>query len=1206
MRTTLLVFLLAGTTIAQPPAPKPDAAPTSPTPAPQPEAPKPEAKADDKKWDVANPPSDNSHGGWGWKDVGLDTDEGTWMTVDLSPDGSTIVFDLLGDIYTMPASGSADGSQVKCIAEGLQWDMQPKFSPDGQWIAFVSDRTGSGDKGGDNIWIMKPDGSSLRQITKESFRLFTQPTWSPDGQYVIARKHFTSRRSLGAGEMWMFHVSGKTDGLQLTAKTSDQKDTGEPSTSLYQGEPCLYYSFDAAPGNNFEYDKDSNPGIYAINRLNLRTQKSETVVAGPGGACRPVASPDGTKLAFVRRVRYQTCLFVMDLKSGETKQVYGDLERDNQETWAVHGVYPNFTWTKDGKSIVLYAKGKIRKLDLATGKADVIPFRVKNTRKIAEAIRFPVQVAPKEAAGGQFDVKMMQNVTVSPNRDKVLFQALGHIYIAEFKGGNVGEPSRLTKANDEFEFYPSWSPDGGRIVYVAWNDDKLSTVRMADVATGQTTTITAEPGHYTDPVISPNGNLIAYLKTGGGFITSPLWGRDSGVYVFDMGGLLAPPSRDLKNPPKATRVATRGSSPQFSPDSSRLFLTTRDGGSDSDKVSLISVPVGGVSPDNPERTHFHSDWATEFKLSPDGKFVAFAERFNVYATPFLDTGKPIDIGPRTSNVPLVKLTEQAGNSIHWASDSNSLYWSMGPDLYTQDVAANLKAGGFIGGDAPDAVKADAPKPSVAHITLKSEYDSPKSGSGSSTLAVTNVKILPMTDVARAGEWTPAQRGMAVIENGTIVVEGRRIVAIGPASTVKPPAGAHVIDGKGATVTPGFVDVHAHGSQGENGFTPQRNWVNHANFAFGVTTIHDPSNDTESVFAAAELQRAGVIVAPRIYSTGTILYGAQGAYKAEVDSLDDAIFHIRRMKAVGANSVKSYNQPRRDQRQMVLEAARREGINVVPEGGALYQHNMTMVIDGHTTVEHTLPTEVLYKDALTIWGASRTGLSPTLLVAYGGMGGENYWYAKTNAWEDAHLNHFVPRYVLDPRSRRRTEAPDGDWNHIKEAACAKAILDAKQANINKERQLPEAFRTAYSLGGFGPALGAHGQLAGAGPQWETWCFVQGGMSPHEALRTVTLDSAAQVGLDGDIGSLAPGKLADFVIFSKDPSKDIRNTSSISIVVQNGRVYDAGTLEQKFPAATAAPTYFFEALQRGSGTPLAIETIMQQAARNGGTCTACGQH
>lgn len=1156
--------------------------------------------ADDKKWSVANPPSSNANGGWGWHDVPLDTDEGTWLSLDLSPDGQTIVFDLLGDLYTMPAAGSPDGSQVKCIAEGLQWDMQPRFSPDGAEIAFVSDRTGANDKGGDNIWVMKADGSNPRQITKESFRLFTQPTWSPDGQYIVARKHFTSRRSLGAGEMWMFHASGKTDGLQLTAKTSEQKDTGEPAMSLWHGAPALYYSYDATGGSSFEYDKDSNPGIYAINRLDLTTQKSETVVAGPGGACRPLPSPDGSKLAFVRRVRYQTSLFIIDLKSGETRQVYDALERDNQETWAVHGVYPNMAWAKDGKSIVLYAKGKIRRLDLATGQASIIPFRVTNPRKIAEAIRFPVQVAPKEAVGGQFDVKMMQNVAVSPKGDKVLFQALGHIYTADFKDNQVSQPKPVPMPVNEFQFYPAWAPDGQSIVYVAWNDEKLAQVRTTNLATGETDIVTAEPGHYTDPIFSPSGDQIAYIKTGGGYITSPLWGRDGGVYITSTPGR----EKWKSNLPHTNgqRLSTRGSAPQFSPDGLRLFLTVRDGGKDSDGVSLISVPVNGVTPDDAERTHYKSDWAAEIKLSPDGKFVAYAERFNVYAVPFLDTGKPIDLSPRTSTLPLVRLTSEAGSSIHWSGDSTTLHWSLGPDLYTQNVAEALKAAAL--NRAESDPKPEPAKPAVAHITLHADYDAPCINGKPSSFALTNVKILPMTDAAAAGPWSPAQRGMAVIEHGTILVEGRRIAAIGPSDSITLPSGIHVIDGRGATVTPGLVDVHAHGSQGEAGFIPQKNWIQHANLAFGVTTIHDPSNDTENVFEAAELQRSGAILAPRIYSTGTILYGAAGAYKAEVDSLDDALFHIRRMKAVGAASVKSYNQPRRDQRQMILEAARREGINVVPEGGALYQHNMTMVVDGHTTVEHTLPTEVLYKDALTLWGASRTGISPTLLVAYGGMGGENYWYAKTNAWEDQHLNRFVPRYVLDPRSRRRTDAPDGDWNHIKEAAAAKAILDAKQADINTRRDLPPAF-SASSRGGFGPALGAHGQIAGIGPHWELWSFVQGGMTPHEALRAVTLDSAAQVGLDGDVGSLAPGKLADFLLFAADPSKNIQNTASIQLVIQNGRVYNAANLEQTFPAATPAPTYFFEALQRGSGTPMALEAIMRQAADNGGCCKGCGR-
>jgi hypothetical protein len=152
----------------------------------------------------------------------------------------------------------------------------------------------------------------------------------------------------------------------------------------------------------------------------------------------------------------------------------------------------------------------------------------------------------------------------------------------------------------------------------------------------------------------------------------------------------------------------------------------------------------------------------------------------------------------------------------------------------------------------------------------------------------------------------------------------------------------------------------------------------------VTTLHDPSNDTTSVFAASELQRAGRVVGPRIFSTGTILYGAAAPFKAEINSLEDARSHLRRLKAIGAFSVKSYNQPRREQRQQVLAAARELGMMVVPEGGSLFQHNMTMVVDGHTGVEHAIPVAAAYADVMQLWGATKVGYTPTLGVAYGGL------------------------------------------------------------------------------------------------------------------------------------------------------------------------------------------------------------------------------
>lgn len=140
--------------------------------------------------------------------------------------------------------------------------------------------------------------------------------------------------------------------------------------------------------------------------------------------------------------------------------------------------------------------------------------------------------------------------------------------------------------------------------------------------------------------------------------------------------------------------------------------------------------------------------------------------------------------------------------------------------------------------------------------------------------------------------------------------------------------------------PGLVDAHAHIGTGSSEIAPRTNWVL-ANLAFGVTTMHDPSNGTEMIFSTAETTKAGEIVGPRIFSTGTILYGAEGSIKAITTSFDDALTHLRRMQAVGASSVKSCNKPRRDARQQIIEAARALEMMVVPEGGSTFSNNVSM-------------------------------------------------------------------------------------------------------------------------------------------------------------------------------------------------------------------------------------------------------------------------
>ena len=1036
----------------------------------------------EEKWDVMKPPGPS-------KEVRIDTDEGTWLSLDVSPRGDEVVFDLLGDIYVVPISGG----EAKAITSGIAWDMQPRYSPDGRWIAFISDRSG-----GDNIWIMGRDGSDPKQVSKETFRLVTSPAWTPDSQFIAGRKHFTSTRSAGAGEIWLYHRTGG-EGLMMTKRPNDQKDLGEPAFS--PDGRYLYYSQDTTPGSVFEYNKDPNSQIYVIQRLDRETGDITEYLSGAGGSIRPTPSPDGKKLAFIRRIRNKSVLHISDVESGAEEPIYDGLDRDMQETWAMHGVYPAMAWTPDSREVVFWAAGRLHRIDAASRRVTPIPFRVNDTRTITEAVRFPVEVAPE-----RFDVKLLRWVEVSPRGDQVVYQALGHLYIRQLPNGT---PRRLTTQTSDFEYYPSWSRDGQSIVYTTWNDKDTGAVRVVSVRGGSPRTVTTQRGHYVEPVFSPDGSRIVYRKIDGGFLRTPEWSRETGLYwVPARGG--AP-----------TLISRRGVNPHFGAANDRLFYTNFE---PENKRSLRSIELDGSD----ERTHYITEEATQFRVSPDSRWLAFTERFNAWITPLVQTGRPIDIGPEAKALPLTRVSRDAGEYLHWSGDSRTLHWALGPELYSR---ALTEAFTFIEG-------APAELPEI-----------PKSGVN---IGFTHPSDVPTGSLAFVGGRIITMKGDEVIEDGTVVVEGNRIVTVGPRATTAVPSGAKVIDVAGQTLMPGWIDVHWHGAQATDEIVPKQNWVNYSSLSFGVTTIHDPSNDTSSIFAASELARAGGVVGPRIYSTGTILYGAKSPFRARIESAEDARSHLRRMKAVGAFSVKSYNQPRRDQRQQVIAAARELEMMVVPEGGSLFQHNMNMIVDGHTGIEHSIPVANIYKDVVQLWSASETYYTPTLVVGYGGLWGENYWYQKTNVWENERLLTFVPREIIDERSRRRVMVPEDEFNHFNNARIARELHDA----------------------GVPVMIGAHGQREGLGAHWETWMMEQGGMRPIDALKTATIYGARYLGMDRDLGSLEAGKLADILVLERNPLDNLRNTEAIRYTIINGRMYDARTMNELGNHPKMREKFFFE--------------------------------
>ncbi|UCC45342.1 MAG: PD40 domain-containing protein [Candidatus Zixiibacteriota bacterium] len=1044
-----------------------------------------------KEWDVAVPavPGDT---------LEFEVSEGTWISCDVHPDGSRIVFDLLGDIYTV----SIDGGEATLVSGGLPYEVQPRYSPDGSRILFTSDRGG-----GDNVWVMDSDGTNRRAVTKETFRLLNNGIWHPGGEFIVARKHFTSGRSIGAGEAWMYRLDEGGNGIKLTSRKNQQQDAGEFTFS--PDGKYLYWSEDMSGGETFEYNKDANTSIYWIRRLDMETNEIVNLIRFNGGAIRPTISPDGKTMAFVRRVRAKSVLCLYNLETGEVRHLYDKLDRDQQETWAIFGPWPGFDWTPDGKELVFWSQGKIHRIDVSTAEVREIPFTARVKQFVAKALRFP-----PDLSGETSPVKVIRWAQVTPDGSKVIFQALGYIYEHDIESGGC---RRLTRQTDEYEFAPEISPDGKKIVYVTWNDRAGGRVKTMDLNGGSGRTVVAVPGHYATASLSPEGNWVVYRRTGGDGYRGRIWDDAPGIYIIDSEGRESP------------RLLTReGSAPRFAKDGERVYLISRDGGQN----ALISVNLLGSD----RRVHVTSEHAGDFRLSPDEKWLAFEELWQTYVVPFPQAPTPVSIGPNMKNLPVRRLSKDGGTYLSWSADSRSVHWNLGPELSMFDLDSlykpvEVKEESTEGESESSETEEEQKKPEAVTIFLG--WDEPVD--------------VPATDVYLVGGRILPMHDLSVIENGVVHVTDNLITEVGTVGEITVPDGAATIDCSGKTILPGFVDIHSHVGSSNNSIYAQQNWGLLANLAFGVTTIHDPSNYSEMIFAAAELVRKGELLGPRIFSTGTILYGAEGDFKTVINKYEDAVSAVKRTAAWGAISVKSYQQPRRNQRQMVIKAGRELGIMVIPEGGSTLTQNISQLLDGHTTLEHNIPVAPLYEPELRLLGRFGTGYTPTLVVCYGGLSGEKYFYQHTDVWANERLLTFVPRSYVDPRARRRDMTSDDEYHHITVAETAAEVV-RRGGNVQ---------------------MGSHGQMQGLAAHWETWMFAQGGMTNHEALRAATWMGARSIGLDGQLGSIQAGLLADLIVVNGDPTQDIYLSENIAYTMINGRLYDATTMDQLEPEKIPLP-------------------------------------
>ena len=626
------------------------------------------------------------------------------------------------------------------------------------------------------------------------------------------------------------------------------------------------------PGGFFQYNKDPNKQIYVIKRYDRETGKNKVVIGGAGGAVRPQVSHDGKKLAFVRRVRTKSVLYIFDLETGLTTPVYDGLSKDQQEAWAIFGVYTNFNWTPDDKSIIIWAKGKMRKVDLSTGAAVEIPFKATADHAIVDALKFFQDPDPDS-----FMSKVMKDAKVSPDGKMLVFNAVGHVWMKKLPDG---KPKRLTD-EDVLEYEPVFSPDGKSIVYVTWDDEKKGAIKRVSVKGGITTQLTKEKAIYRMPSYSRDGSKIAYYKESGNGAMGFAYTQQPGIYYMNSDG---------SNP---QFVINDGQSPEFSQDGSRIYYQKGGFIFGSLDKSLRSVTLTGQD----QRIHVHSKYGGQFSLSPDNKWLAFAELSHVYVMPFSENGQTLEVSKDQKSFPMAKVTEDGGLNLQWWKSGDKLSWTLGSDHVTIELN---NAFTFLEG-SPDSI-GSIPK-TVVNADLELQTDRPEG-----LIALVGATLITMN-------------GEEVIENGTIVVDGNRLLFVGASSDIEMSDDMKKIDVSGKYIIPGIIDTHAHLRAFRYGLSPQKEWPYYANLAYGITATHDPSSNTQMSLSQSEMVKAGEMVGPRVYTTGTILYGADGDFKAVVNSLDDARFAVKRTKAYGAFSVKSYNQPRREQRQQVIQASK---------------------------------------------------------------------------------------------------------------------------------------------------------------------------------------------------------------------------------------------------------------------------------------------
>ncbi|MGH6690442.1 MAG: amidohydrolase family protein, partial [Gammaproteobacteria bacterium] len=888
------------------------------------------------------------------------TDEGSWISLDVSPDGRTIVFELLGDLYTLPIAG---GMALR-ITNGQAYDMQPRYSPDGKKLVFVSDRDGA-----ENLWVADADGSNARALTTTERDSYMSPVWTPDSEYIIAAK---------GAQLWLYHRE-RGSGLQMTGVRTTPPPPALLGPAFGNDPRILWINVRGAVESGFSvatrepWDDDFDPmhsrssarlvGPYQIGQLDRETSRVRVRTHETEGAFRPVPSPDGRWLVYATRYDAREALKLLDLSTGEERWLVMDVQRDDHEGGGSRDrdVYPGSAFTPDSRALITSFGGKIWRIAIPSGEATQIPFSARIQQQLGPLARFDYPINDSTLT-----VSQIRGARPSPDGRRVVFAALDRLWIADLPPGRGGPGSnasshatirnatRLTNSTD-VEHAPVWSPDGQHIAYVTWNDSLGGDVyRIRSDGRGRPERLTRASAFFDKLTYSRDGSRLVAVRGSKMHRMRMLedFGNHSGAAELEYVWLPATGG-------EPTRIAWVGAgatqqgrnAPHVGPDPERIYvwagaeglLSMRYDGTDTKPVVKVTAPAAPGAMGPPPAP-------AEVILSPDGKKALVYANRNVYmiTVPPVGGEVPTISVAATSSVPTWRLTRIGGDFVGWRADGAVAHYSIGRSFFLHDLAmADSMRADSVARAAADSARA-RPRPDSAAAArpdstarTKVAYEPHRVD-----IEITSRKDKPTGALVLRGARIITMKGDEVIASGDIIIRDNRIAAVGPSGSLSYPAQARTIDMSGKTIMPGYVDIHAHTWVA---WGLHRSQVSQfmAQLAYGVTTQRDPQTSSEDVLAYGDLMEIGELIGPRLYSTGPGIFSADN-----IRSLSDARDVVRRYADhFNTQTIKQYLAGDRKVRQWVIMAAREMGLTPTTEGGSNFTMNLTLMQDGYAGLEH---------------------------------------------------------------------------------------------------------------------------------------------------------------------------------------------------------------------------------------------------------------